>query len=312
MKHPLALAIHGGAGTIRRHRMTPEAEARYRAGLEAALQVGYAVLARGGHALDAAEAAVLSLEDNPLFNAGKGAVYAHDGTHRFDAAVMRGDTRQAGSVACIRGVRNPIRLARLVMEQSAYVMMVGPEAEDFARLHGLPFEDTAYFHDELRYQQWLRVKDSDQMTLDHSDKGEKNYSTVGAVACDRAGNLAAATSTGGMTNKRFGRVGDSPIIGAGTYADNATCAISATGHGEPFMRAVVAHDVAALMAYRGLSLAEATAEVIHHKLPGMHGSGGLIAVDAQGQVALPFNCEGMYRGSWQEGGLPVVRIFGDE
>ena len=312
MGNPIAIAIHGGAGTIRRHRMTPEQEARYRAGLHEALQCGYDLLTQGRPALDVVEATVRVLEDNPLFNAGKGAVYAGDGTHRFDAAIMRGDTRAAGSVACIRGVRNPIGLARLVMEQSAYVMMVGPEAEEFARLHGLPFEDTAYFHDELRYQQWLQVRDTPLTVLDHSDKGEKNYSTVGAVAVDRQGNLAAATSTGGMTNKRFGRVGDSPIIGAGTYADNATCAISATGHGEPFMRAVVAHDVAALMAYRGLSLAEAAAEVIHHKLPALQGSGGLIAVDARGQVAMPFNCEGMYRGSWQEGGAAEVKIYGDE
>lgn len=291
-----ALAIHGGAGTILRSKMSPEKEKEYHAGLRAALETGREVLQKKGTALDAVESTVRVLENNPLFNAGKGAVFAGDGTHLLDASIMCGIERKAGAIAGVRGVKNPISLARTVMEKSAYVMMIGEGAEEFAHLHKLELEPPEYFYDELRYQQWQRVKDTSQMILDHSDKGEKNFSTVGAVALDLHGNLAAATSTGGMTNKKFGRVGDSPIIGAGTYAENETCAVCCTGHGEPFIRTLVAHDVSRLMAYKGYSLEKATREVIHSKLPEINGKGGLIAVDREGNISMEFNTEGMYRG----------------
>lgn len=308
---PFAIAIHGGAGTILRARMNPELEATIRQGLLDALESGHQVLASGGSALDAVERAVVSLEDDPSFNAGRGAVFAHDGTHQFDAAIMRGDTMEAGAIAAVRGVRNPIALARRVMERSRYVMMVGKGAEDFAQQEQLAFADPSYFRSDLRFQQWQRVKDSDQTLLDHSDKGEKNFSTVGAVALDTNGHLAAATSTGGMTNKRFGRVGDSPIIGSGTYAENGTCAISATGHGEFFMRYVVAHDIAALMRYRSYSLQKAAEKVVMEKLKDLGSEGGLIAIDAQGNVAMPFNTAGMYRACRKGQESPYVGLFGD-
>jgi beta-aspartyl-peptidase (threonine type) len=303
------LAIHGGAGTIRRDRMSTEKEATYQQALHDALKVGGNLLAAGATALDAAEATVRWLEDCPLFNAGRGAVFAHDGTHRFDASIMRGDTLQAGAIAHVRGLRNPISLARRVMEASRYVMMVGEGAEAFAREQGLPFESDAYFFVQLRYEQWQRVKDSQQTLLDHSDKGERNFSTVGAVALDQQGHLAAATSTGGMTNKRYGRVGDSPIIGAGTYADDRYAAVCCTGHGEPFMRGLVAYDVIARMQYLGQDLATAAGEVIHGKMVEMQGEGGLIALDREGRVSLTFNCLGMYRGQWSLDGEPQVAIF---
>lgn len=312
MDRPYSIAIHGGAGLILREHMSPEREAACRKGLREALQHGYEMLASGAHALDAAETSVRILEDNPLFNAGRGAVFAGDGSHRLDASLMRGDTLQAGAVADVRGVRNPISLARRVMEASAYVMMAGSGAEDFARAQGLPFEPPEYFFDPLRYEQWLSVRDSYATLLDHADKGEKNFSTVGAVACDRRGNLAAATSTGGMTNKRFGRIGDSPLIGAGTYAENETCAVSCTGHGEWFIRKAVAFDISRQMAYRGLGLAEACREVILGKLRPLGGEGGVIAVDGAGNVELAFNTAGMYRASWRSGGSPFVALYGDE
>ncbi|MEM7367308.1 MAG: isoaspartyl peptidase/L-asparaginase [Bacteroidota bacterium] len=306
---PFSLAIHGGAGTILRSRMTPEKEAIYKAGLSEALTAGHRILAANGSALEAVTTAVVLLENNPLFNAGKGAVYAGDGTHLLDAAIMEGHHPMAGAIAGVRGIKNPILLARKVMEDSAYVMMIGQGAEEFARLKGLDFAPQTYFHDALRYEQWLRVKDTPITQLDHADKGEKNFSTVGAVALDQQGHLAAASSTGGMTNKRFGRVGDTPLIGAGTYA-NRLCAVACTGHGEPFIKAVVGHDIAARMQYKGLSLAEATDEVVHQKLVDMKGLGGLISVDAKGRVAMPFNCEGMYRAAqigMQEAEVEIFR-----
>ncbi len=313
MKHrPLAIVVHGGAGTILRSRMIPEQEVLYRAGLRLAMELGKAILEAGGSALDAAEQAVRSLEDNPLYNAGKGAVYAGDGLHHLDASIMVGDTQQAGSVAGVKGVRNPISLARKVMEASPYVMMIASGAEDFARLQGLEMVPPEYFHDQLRYEQWLLVRDTDITQLDHADKGEKNWSTVGAVALDRQGNLVAATSTGGMTNKRFGRVGDTPIIGSGSYDDNETCAVCCTGHGEPFMRAVVAHDLHCLMAYRGLSLPAAAHHLVQEKLVAKEGEGGLIALDARGNYVMEFNCEGMYRGVWREGDEIRTAIYKDE
>ena len=304
-----AIAIHGGSGTILRAHMPQEKEVLYRKGLEEALSAGYAHLEQGGTALDAAEIAVKILEDNARFNAGKGAVFDGEGKHQLDASIMRGDTLEAGAVAGVRGVKNPISLARKVMEESAYVMMIGRGAEKFARLHKLPFKKADYFFDQLRYDQCLRIKDTPMTMLDHADKGERNFSTVGAVALDQDGNLAAATSTGGMTNKQYGRVGDSPIIGSGTYADNKTCAVCCTGHGEPFMRAVAAHRLSALMEYKGVSLKEAANELVHIKLESMQGKGGLIAVDRSGNIELAFNCEGMYRASRVAGKPPYIGIF---
>ncbi|MEM6805654.1 MAG: isoaspartyl peptidase/L-asparaginase [Bacteroidota bacterium] len=304
-----AIAIHGGSGTILRTHMSEEKELAYRKGLKEALDTAYNILEEGGKALDATEVAVRTLEDNPLFNAGKGAVFDGDGKHQLDASIMRGDTLAAGAVAGVRGVKNPISLARKVMEESAYVMMIGRGAEKFARLHKLPFKKAEYFFDQLRYEQWLRIKGTPMTMLDHADKGERNFSTVGAVALDQEGNLAAATSTGGMTNKQYGRVGDSPIIGAGTYADNLSCAVCCTGHGEPFMRAVAAHRLSALMEYKGISLKEAAHELIHIKLEKMQGKGGLIAIDRSGNIELAFNCEGMYRASRTAGKEAYIGIF---
>lgn len=288
-----ALAIHGGAGTITRALMTPEKELIYSNGLKEALAAGNQILAAGGSALDAVEIAVIALENNPLFNAGRGAVFTHNGTHEMDAAIMNGADRSAGAVAGISSVKNPIALARQIMEKSGHVFLAGQQAEQFATLHNLKLEDAAYFHDEFRYQQWMDVKDSDGYQLDHTK--DKKFGTVGAVALDVNGHLAAATSTGGMTNKKWGRIGDSPVIGAGTYA-NHHVAVSCTGHGEFFIRAVVAYDIACLMEYKGLSLHEACDIVVQDKLVKMGGEGGLIAVDQYGNIALPFNSEGMYRG----------------
>ncbi|MEM6345190.1 MAG: isoaspartyl peptidase/L-asparaginase [Bacteroidota bacterium] len=307
-----ALVLHGGAGTILRSKMDPQKEIKYRAGLQAALQVGRALLEKGSSALDAAEATVKALEDNPLYNAGKGAVYAGDGKHYLDASIMRGDNREAGSVAGITGVKNPISLARSVMENSRYVMMVGIGAEAFAKQQGLEMVPPAYFHDELRYKQWLEIKDTTLTQLDHAHKGEKNWSTVGAVALDQNGNIASATSTGGMTNKQFGRVGDTPIIGSGCYANNLTCGVCCTGHGEPFMRSVVAYDLSCLMEYKGMSLAEAARHLVQEKLLAIEGEGGLIALDAEGNYVLEFNCEGMYRAAWVSGQEEYVGIYKDE
>ena len=325
-----SLAIHGGAGTIRRDAMTPEREASYTEALHEAIRAGGAVLGKGGLALDAVEAAVRSMEDCPLFNAGRGAVFTADGTHEMDACIMEGRDRAAGAVAGVHGVANPIHLARLVLSESEHVLLAGAGAMAFAADQGIPLHDAAYFHDDLRYRQWQSVRGTDRAQLDHSDliednedpsgkKGdhdegalnEKKFGTVGAVARDAHGNLAAATSTGGMTNKRYGRVGDSPIIGAGNYADNRTCAVSCTGSGEFFMRGVVAYDVACLMAYQNLGLADAAKKAIHEHLGGLQGDGGLIAVDGLGGIAMPFNTPGMYRGSLQAGHAPVVRIYGD-
>ncbi|MEO1448433.1 MAG: isoaspartyl peptidase/L-asparaginase [Bacteroidota bacterium] len=307
-----ALALHGGAGTILRQRMTSEKEKNYRDGLSEALTIGHDLLATGSDALDAVEAVVRSLENNPLYNAGKGAVYAADGQHYLDAAIMRGDTLEAGSVANVQGVKNPISLARKVMEETAYVMMSGEGASTFAREQGLEMMDATYFHDQFRYDQWQRIKDTRQTQLDHVDKGERNFGTVGAVALDVNGLLAAATSTGGMTNKRYGRVGDSPIIGSGTYADNRTCAISATGHGEPFIRSVVAHQVSMRMSLLGEPLWQAAEAVMAGDLTRLKGTGGMIAVDFRGEIYLPFNSKGMYRASWRGGEPPFVGIYQDE
>lgn len=320
-ERPFRLVIHGGAGTIDRETMTPEKEAAYRADLERALRTGHAILAKGGSSLDAVEATIHVLEDSPLFNAGKGAVFTHDGHNELDASIMDGANGMAGAVAGVRRVRNPISLARLVMEKSPHVLMVGAGAETFAREHGVKLVDPKYFWTEHR---WKQLQDAKRAEAAERGKGRTSFvvgpnaetegtkfGTVGAVALDRAGNLAAATSTGGMTNKRFGRVGDAPIIGAGTYANNATCAVSATGHGEYFIRSVVGYDISALMEYRGLSVADAANEVVMKKLVTRGGEGGVIAMDRAGNIAMPFNTSGMYRGWIDADGKVTVAIYRD-
>ena len=307
------LVVHGGAGTITRKSMSPEMEQQYRAGLEQALRTGHAVLAKGGSSVDAVEATIRVLEDNPLFNAGKGAVFTHEGRNELDASIMDGRTRAAGSVAGVTIIRNPITAARAVMEKSKHVMMVGRGAELFATKMGLEIVDPSYFWTERRWkslqQELLKEEGKPQAALDLPD--DKKFGTVGAVAVDGTGNLAAGTSTGGMTNKQFGRVGDAPIIGAGTYAENESCAVSATGHGEFFIRWTVAHDIAALVKYRGMSVQAAGDEVIHKKLAPVKGEGGVIILDARGNFAMPFNSEGMYRGWIGADGVPHVEIYKD-
>ena len=294
-----ALAIHGGAGTILRSKMTPEKEAAYHAGLARALAAGQAVLKDGGAAIDAVTEAVVALEDEPLFNAGRGAVYTAAGEQEMDAAVMDGRNRQAGAVAGVFGPRNPIRLARLVMD-SPQVMLIGAPAVELARTAGLPFGDRDYFFTEARWtalQETLALQAAGKT----NDDPARRHGTVGAVAVDVDGNLAAATSTGGMTAKPPGRVGDTPIIGGGTFADNATCAVSGTGHGEIFIRWTAAAEIAARMRHAGQSLDQAATVVVMEDLAPNDGSGGLIAVDRLGNVSMPFNCEGMYRGMVRQG-----------
>lgn len=304
----IALAVHGGAGTIARELMTPAREKAYRDALEQALKRGHAVLKEGGAALDAVEAAVRALEDSPHFNAGKGSVFNADGQHEMDASLMNGSDLSAGAVAGVTNVKNPITLARRVMEKSNHVLLSGMGAFEFAHKQKIELEDDLYFFDQFRYDQWKETQGTDTYQLDHSDK-EKKFGTVGAVALDANGHLAAATSTGGMTNKKWQRIGDSPIIGAGTYANDASCAVSCTGHGESFIKAVAAFDVHALMAYKGLSLAEAVRVVVHEKLPPLDGDGGLIAVDREGNIVLDFNCSGMYRGQVGIDGAFHTAIF---
>jgi len=308
---PFSIAIHGGAGTLVKGLMTSELEAQYRQALDDALESGYAILEAGGSALDAVENSVKLLEDSPLFNAGKGSVFTSEGTHEMDAAIMDGKSRNAGAVSLITGIRNPVSLARDVMDKSYHVFLAGEGAMQFAKSNGYTIVDPEYFYDEVRYQQWQGIKDSDSFQLDHSVKKEGKFGTVGAVACDQNGDIAAATSTGGMTNKKWGRVGDSPMIGVGNYANNSTCAVSCTGSGEFFIRGVVAYDVSCLMEFKGLSLAEATSEVIHKRILEIDGDGGLIAVDAQGNIAMPFNTEGMYRASKNSAGEKLIGIYKD-
>ena len=343
----IVIAIHGGAGTIRRGAMTPEMEQAYRAKLEEALRAGYAVLEQGGASLDAVVAAITILEDSPLFNAGKGAVFTSEGTNELDSSIMDGATLRAGAVAGVKTVKNPILLARAVMEKSPHVMMAGAGAEAFAAEQGLELVDPQYFFTQSRWDalQRARAQEGDRPVLrddeaegagadgDAADAGARalgtagsapgsgahdvafpddyKFGTVGAVALDRHGNLAAGTSTGGMTNKRWGRVGDSPVIGAGTYASNESCAVSATGHGEFFIRNVVAYDICARMRYLGLSLREAADQVVMQRLVEQGGEGGVIAIDRKGNIAMPFNTEGMYRGYIDRDGNVVVRIYKD-
>jgi beta-aspartyl-peptidase (threonine type) len=314
MRKKFAIAIHGGAGTILRSLMTVPKEIAYSQGLSDAIDAGNSILNSGGSSIDAVEAAVKSMEDFPLFNAGRGAVFTNNGTHEMDASIMDGNTLEAGAVSGISLAKNPVSLARAVKEKSGHVFLCGKEAEAFGKTVGISFQDESYFYTEERYKQWQDVKDSDTYQLDHSDKtetGERKFGTVGAVALDIHGNIAAATSTGGMTNKRFGRIGDSPIIGAGTYANNKTCAISCTGHGEFFIRAVVAYDISCLMEYKGYSLKQACDYVVKDKLVKFGGEGGLIAIDAMGNIELPFNSQGMYRAWSVEGETSHVKIYED-
>jgi beta-aspartyl-peptidase (threonine type) len=309
-----ALAIHGGAGALARLEMSPEKEARYRAALDSALTVGETVLANGGSALDAVTATVSWLEDCPLFNAGRGAVFTHDGHNELDASLMEGTTQRAGAVGGVTTVRHPIQLARLVMEKSPHVLLIGRGAEQFAREQGVDTVPQSWFFTQERWDYLQKVLAEERRSgktgaLEKEDAfRDLKFGTVGCVALDQQGHLAAATSTGGMTNKRWNRLGDAPVIGAGTYADDAVCAVSCTGHGEFFIRYAVAHDVWALMNYKGLSLAAATDQVVNQKLKENGGEGGLIAVDRQGNVALPFNSEGMYRG-WAKPGQREVNIY---
>lgn len=309
IKMKISLAIHGGAGTLVKGMMTPEKERAYTDALRKALDDGYTSLEAGMSAVDAVEKAVIALEDSPLFNAGKGSVFTADETHEMDASIMDGKDLTAGAVALISGIRNPISLSREVMEKSEHVFLAGEGALRFAKLHGYSIEPASYFYDEFRHQQWLDIKDTDSFQLDHSQKKDSKYGTVGAVACDSSGNIAAATSTGGMTNKRFGRLGDSPMIGSGNYANNATCAVSCTGSGEYFIRGVVAYDMACLMEFKGLTLQQAADEVIHNRILRIGGDGGLIAVNAQGDIAMPFNTEGMYRGCRNSDGRDEIKIY---
>jgi len=311
MSNNFGIAIHGGAGTILRSSMTEEKEKQYTTALQQAINTGYTILQKGGSSLDAVEGAIISLEDCPLFNAGKGAVFNNKGGHEMDASIMYGKDLSAGAVSLIKNVKNPISLSRAVMEKSEHVFLCGDGAEEFAKKMNLPFESDEYFNDAFRHEQWLKAKEADGSFLDHNvqTQGDKKFGTVGAVALDVNGNLAAGTSTGGMTNKKFGRVGDSPVIGAGTYANNNTCAISCTGHGELFIRAVVAYDISALMEYKNLSLKEACEEVVMKKLVAIGGEGGLIAIDKNGNIELPFNSEGMYRAMKSSKGKELIAIY---
>ncbi|MFB9150113.1 isoaspartyl peptidase/L-asparaginase family protein [Roseovarius ramblicola] len=308
MTSGFVLAIHGGAGVLPRGDMTPAKEAAYHAALDRVLAAGQAVLAADGSALDAVTAAVEALENEPLFNAGRGAVFTRDGRHEMDAAIMDGRGRKAGAVAGIAGVRNPVRLARAVMERTDHVMMAGEGALQIARDAGLAFEDDAYFFTQER---WDSLQGTLRMEADGTldDDPARRHGTVGAVALDRAGTLAAATSTGGMTAKRTGRIGDSPIIGAGTFADDATCAVSATGDGEAFIRLSVAHEIDARMRLARQPMPEAARQVILHDLTAIGGSGGLICVARDGTLAMPFNCDGMYRGCVRDGDAPETAIY---
>ena len=305
-----SIAIHGGAGTLIRGMMTPEKEQSYLSTLNEALNMGYKILEQKGTATDAVIAAVCVLEDSHLFNAGKGSVFTSEGTHEMDAAIMEGKQREAGAVAMISGIKNPILLANDVMKHSGHVLLAGEGALSFAKLRNYEFLPPSYFHDAFRYEQWLQIKDTDLTQLDHT-KGDHKFGTVGAVACDMEGNIAAATSTGGMTNKKFGRIGDSPLIGSGTYANNQTCAVSCTGSGEFFIRGAVAYDVSCLIEHKNYTLQQACDEVIKNRLMALGGDGGLIAINAQAEIAMSFNTEGMYRGFKHSDGSARAVIYED-
>jgi beta-aspartyl-peptidase (threonine type) len=319
-EHPIAIVIHGGAGTITRKDMTPEIEAQYRAGLKQALDAGYAVLKSGGHSLDAVQAAIRVMEDNPLFNAGKGSVFAHNGKNEMDAAIMDGTTLKAGAVAAVEHIKNPIDLARLVMDKTPHVLLMGDGAEEFARSQGMAMMPASYFFTQHRWDELQKALKADK-TGGPSASAEQypgttahGFGTVGAVALDRHGELAAGTSTGGLTNKYYGRVGDSPIIGAGTYANGETCGVSGTGTGEYFIRLDLAKTISDLMLYKGMPLAQAADQLVMHDLVALGGkdTGGAIAMDKDGNIAMPFNTEGMYRGYIDTAGHEVVKIYQGE
>ena len=309
------IVIHGGAGTILKEDMTPELEKTYEEALQESLTLSYSVLKEGGTAIDAVIAAIVLLEDNLLFNAGRGSVFTKKGDHEMDASIMDGYDLTAGAIAGVRNVRNPIELALRVMRNSDHVFLSGEGANDFAKMQGVALEPDEYFYSQFRYDQWKALKDSDSYSLDHAAEPvgnlmkDKKFGTVGAAACDKFGNIAAGTSTGGMTNKKYGRIGDTPMIGSGTYANNGTCAISCTGHGEMFIRTVAAYDVSCLMEYKGISLQEAMYIVVNEKLVKIAGEGGMIGVDANGNVAMIFNSAGMYRGVKNNKGLNQVSIY---
>ena len=322
------LVIHGGAGTILKKNMTPEKEEAYRQKLTEALMAGQKVLNDSGTSTDAVIAAIEVLENSPLFNAGKGSVFTHHETNEMDASIMEGKTKNAGATAGIRTVKNPIKLAFAIMTKSEHVMLSGKGAEEFAELMGLEIVDSSYFYDENRYKQLKKVQESDRSMLDHDsdkpindsseiefniklDPDDKKFGTVGAVALDKFGNLAAGTSTGGMTNKKYGRIGDSPVIGAGTYADDSTCAVSCTGHGEYFIRYAVAFDLHAKIKYEKKTLLDAAKEIIHQSLKTAGGSGGLIALDKNGNFAMVFNTAGMYRAVLYDDGTIELGIYND-
>ncbi|HLA51999.1 MAG TPA: isoaspartyl peptidase/L-asparaginase [Flavitalea sp.] len=309
------IVIHGGAGQMVKTDLSSDLEQAYLEGLQEGLDAGYGVLEEGGLAVNAVKAAIVVLEDNILFNAGRGSVFTKKGIQEMDAAIMDGKDLSAGSIASVRNVRNPIELAAEVMKSSNHVFLSGKGAGDFAIRQGIKLEPDEYFFSQFRYDQWKSIRDSDNYALDHTNERieellrAKKFGTVGAVACDKDGNIAAATSTGGMTNKKYGRIGDSPLIGAGTYANNKTCGISCTGHGEKFIRLVAAHMVSALMEYKGLSLEDACNEVVHHKLKEIGGDGGLIGVDNEGNAVMTFNTSGMYRGVRSSDGRKEVAIY---
>jgi len=306
------MVIHGGAGTITRDKMTPEREQAIRGKLTEALQAGHAILQNRGTALDAVEAAIRILEDSPLFNAGKGAVFTAEGKNELDASIMDGATLKAGAVASVTTIRNPISAARAVMTQSKHVLLVGPGAERFAEEKGLEIVPPHYFFEQDRWDELQKVKESEKASLVPPSSGAVSFGTVGALALDSHGNLAAGTSTGGLTNKMHGRVGDSPIIGAGTYANNKTCAVSGTGQGEYFIRLEIAYDVSALMEYGGMTLEAAANKVINEKLTGLGGTGGIITLDKDGNIAMPFNTAGMYRGWVKADGQAHTAMYKDE
>ena len=310
-----AIAIHGGAGTILRTNMTNEIEKKYKTALNDSILAGEKILLNSGLAIDAVEASIRSLENNPLFNAGRGSVFSHEGEHEMDASIMNGKDLMAGAVAGVKNVKNPITLAKSVMQHSNHVFMAGQGAEVFAKQLNIEMAPNEYFFEQMRYDQLIQAKSNDRIELDHVDNkfenGEKKFGTVGAVALDVFGNISAGTSTGGMTNKKHGRVGDTPIIGAGTYANNQTCAVSCTGHGEFFIRSVVAYDISCLIEYKGFSLKEACNLVVKDKLVKIGGEGGLIALDAKGNIELCFNSEGMYRASKKSNEEVYLGIYKD-
>ncbi len=315
------IAVHGGAGTIRKSSMTTEKEISYKEGLKEALLNGWEVINKGGSALDAVEKTVQTLEDNPLFNAGKGSVFTNEGRHSMDASIMDGKNLDAGCVSSVSHIKNPVLLARKIMDHSGFVFLSGKGAEEFARIHGLEFENDEYFFNEFRYQQYQKALKENKYQLDHSEDSqadnspdlpdEKKFGTVGAVALDSCGNLAACTSTGGMTNTKYGRIGDTPLIGAGTYANNNACAVSCTGDGEFFIRSVAAYNVSSLMELSGLSIEEACNEIVHRKLRNLGGEGGLIAIDKYGNIVMCFNSEGMYRACTKNGKDIEIKIYKD-